>query len=188
MHVTEAIEGRRAYRALEPAEIPDETVDELARAAQITASCYNKQPWRFVFVRSPGMLEKMRATLNKGNEWAHKASMIAAVFAKKDDDCVVKEREYYLFDTGMAVSSMVLRATELELVAHPIAGYDPAAVSKTLGIPEGYMVITLVIFGRRSLDLSGLNENQAAGEPDRPPRRGLREIYSVDSYDPSLGE
>ena len=105
MDVKEAIQKRRAYRALGPVEITDEIITELASAAQLTASCFNNQPWRFVFVRSKEVLAKLHEGLNKGNDWVRNASMIIAAFAKKENDCIIKEREYYLFDLGMAVSA-----------------------------------------------------------------------------------
>ncbi|HNV48758.1 MAG TPA: nitroreductase family protein [Spirochaetota bacterium] len=183
MNVQEAIAKRRAYRALDPVEIPDETVRELAGAAQLMPSCFNNQPWRFVFARSPEALERMRRALNKGNEWAHHASTIVAAFARREHDCLIKEREYYLFDLGMAVSAMLLRATEMGLVAHPIAGYDPDEVRRALGIPDDCMVITLIIIGKKSDDLSALSEWQAAQEPQRPVRLPLETIYSIDRFD-----
>lgn len=187
MNVKEAIEKRRAYRSFEPVEITDEMIKELATAAQLTASCFNNQPWRFVFVRSKEQLLKMREALNKGNAWAYEDSMIIAVFGKKENDCMIKEREYWLFDIGMAVSAMILRATELGLVAHPIAGYLPEKACEILGIPQGNLLITLVNVGKKSDKLNPvLNEKQAEQETARPPRRKLEEIFSVDYYSAGL--
>lgn len=125
MDVKEAIRNRRAYRSLEQVEITEELVRDLAECAQLSASCFNNQPWRYVFVYEPGKLKEMHAALSPGNERARNASMIIVVFSKRDDDCVIRDREYYLFDTGMATAFLILRATELGLVAHPIAGYSP---------------------------------------------------------------
>lgn len=186
MDVKEAILKRRAYRALGPVEITDDMIQQLATAAQLTASCFNNQPWRFVFARSPQSLAKVRAGLNKGNEWAHRASVIIAAFARKEHDCLIKEREYYLFDLGMAVSALQLRATEMGLVAHPIAGYDPAAIRRALGIPDDCMVITLINVGKKSDDLSALTDWQASQEKERPPRLPLENIYSIDAFDEKL--
>ncbi|OGR67121.1 MAG: nitroreductase [Elusimicrobia bacterium GWC2_61_19] len=186
MDVKEAIEKRRSYRALGPVEITDGMVKELATAAQLTASCFNNQPWKFVFVRAKGSLEKVHGCLSKGNEWVKNASLIIAAFARKENDCVIKEREYYLFDLGMAVSAMQLRATELGLTAHPIAGFDNEKVRLALGIPEGNMVLTLVNVGKKTADLSGLTPQQAAMEPGRPPRLALENIFSMDAYDEKL--
>ena len=187
MDVKEAIEKRRAYRSLEPVEVTDGMIKELATAAQLTASCFNNQPWRFVFVRSKEQLLKMREALNKGNAWAFEDSMMIAVFGKKDKDCIIKEREYWLFDIGMAVSAMLLRATELGLVAHPIAGYSPEKAGEILGIPKDNMIITLINVGKQSDKVNPvLNEKQAEQERARPQRRKLTEIYSVDTYSPEL--
>ena len=82
MDVREAIETRRAYRALAPVEISDETVRDLAECAGLAASCFNNQPWRYVFVRDPEILEGMFETLSDGNAWARAASMIVAVISR----------------------------------------------------------------------------------------------------------
>ncbi len=187
MDVKEAIEKRRAYRAFAPAEIKPELMDELAAAARLMPSCFNNQPWKFVFARSPEALGKVHACLSKGNEWVKGASLIIAAFAGKDYDCVIKDREYYLFDLGIAVGSLLLRATELGLVAHPIAGFDNEAVRKALGIPEGNQVITLINVGAKGSDLSALTPYQSAQETGpRPERLALANIYSVDAYDERL--
>ena len=186
MDVRTAIEKRRAFRALERFDATDDIIAELAGAARLAASCFNNQPWRFVFVTGPDILERMHEALSRGNEWARKASMIIAAFGKKDDDCLIKEREYYLFDIGMAVSAMVLRATEMGLVAHPIAGYSPSRAKEILGIPEDRMLITLVIVGKKSENIEGLTDAQKIAEAERPARRDPAAIYSVDRYDPRL--
>lgn len=150
------------------------------------ASCFNNQPWRFVFARSPQALAKVHGGLNKGNEWVTKASLIIAAFAKRENDCLIKEREYYLFDLGMAVSALQLRATEMGLVAHPIAGFDPEAVKHALGIPADCMVITIINVGKKSGDLSLLSPWQVSQEAERPPRLPLEAIYSIDAYDEKM--
>jgi len=187
MDVKEAIEKRRAYRAFGPAEIPDGTIGELADAARLTASCFNNQPWKFVFVRSKGALAKVHACLSRNNDWVRNAPVIIAAFAGKENDCVLKEREYYLFDLGMAVSAMQLRATELGLVAHPIAGFDDEKVRLALGIPEGNLVMTLIVLGKRTADVSSLTPQQAEQEAGpRPPRLPPENIFSVDAYSEGL--
>lgn len=187
MDVKEALEKRRAYRALGPAPIDKALMDELAGAARLMPSCFNNQPWKFVFVKAPEALARVHACLAKGNDWPKTAPLIIAAFARKDYDCVIKEREYYLFDLGLAVAAITLRAAELGLVAHPIAGFDNEAVRAGLGIPEGNMVLTLVIVGKKTDDLSALSKFQADQETGpRPARLALENIYAVDKYDEAL--
>jgi nitroreductase len=177
MDVREAIETRRAYRSFERATSTEETARDLARHASLAPSCFNKQPWRYVFVYGHEMLEKLHGALAKGNEWAQAASMIVAVYSRKDLDCDVKGREYYLFDLGLSTAFLVLRATELGLVAHPIAGFDEGAAKEILGIGEEMRLITLVIVGTHSDEINDLlSEKQAEAEIERPERLPIGEL------------
>ena len=181
--VKEIIEKRHAYRALEKVKITRDLIDDLATSAQLSASCFNFQPWRFVFVYEKEMLEKVFGILKESNKWAHKASMIIAVFSKREFDCTPgKSREYYLFDTGMATAYMILRGTELGLVMHPIAGYSHSGIKKVLEIPEEMTAITLVIVGKHSTDVSYLTEKQIASEKKRPTRKNLDEFVYLNKY------
>ena len=187
MDVKDAIEKRRALRSLEPFEVTRELVEDLAGAAHLAPSCMNNQSWRFVFVYEPEQLERFKGTLSKGNSWALDSPLIATVFSKRDADCSLKgERDYFLFDTGMATAFLMLRATELDLIAHPIAGYDPDAVKEVLGIPEEFVAITLVVFGRLAPELSPrLAEWQVERETGGRQRRPLETVLHHNRYDPA---
>ncbi|MGD8979229.1 MAG: nitroreductase family protein [candidate division WOR-3 bacterium] len=183
MDVRDAIKERRAYRSLVPVEITDQIIEELAQSAQLFCSCFNNQPWRYVFVYDNGVLQKMHEALSAGNEWARAASMIIAVFTKPELDCLVKDRKYYLYDTGMATAAMILRATELGLVAHPIAGFSPKKTRQILNIPEEMEVITLIIVGKHSEEISPvLSEKQITAEKERPPRLPFSEFAYRNRY------
>jgi len=183
MDVKEAIQNRRAYRSLDTVEITQDLIKDLASHAQLSASCNNNQPWRFVFVYETEMLKKMHEALSKGNEWAQRASMIIVVLSKKEYDCIIGERLYHQFDTGMATAFLILRATELGLVAHPIAGYSPKKTREILGIPDDLEVITLVNVGKHASTIHPiLSEKQAAIEKKRPDRFPLEKFVFLNRY------
>ena len=183
MDVLHAIQNRRAFRALKPADVSHKLIEDLANCARLSPSCFNHQPWKFVFVQKPQRLEEMRRALSPGNEWAYDASMIIAVFSKKEDDCIIRDRFYYQFDCGLAAGFLILRAVELGLVAHPIAGFSPKKTREILGIPEEYKVITLIILGKKSEELgSNLSEKQAKVEQMRPERKKLAEFVHINTY------
>jgi nitroreductase len=142
LEVAEAVEVRRARRVLSDRSIEDDKVRTLLRAANLSASCFNNQPWRLVFCTSQESLGAVKAALAKGNAWATRAPLIVAVAAK-----------------------------ELGLIAHPIAGYDPAKVRAALGIPEEYIVIALVICAYPGTDDSLLSDKQKEAERQRPERK-----------------
>lgn len=184
MDVKDAIEKRRAYRSLQKTGINEEILTELGKAAQLTMSCFNNQPWRYVFVYDAHKLNRMQEALSSGNKWAQRASLIIAVTSRKDLDCTPANREYYAFDTGMATAFLVLRATELGLVAHPIAGYSPKKTRAILGIPEDMDVLTLVIVGKKDLQINELlSDKQAQSEKKRPERLPLDRIIYHNMFD-----
>ncbi len=171
MDVKKASEERRSLRSLESVEITRDMIDELAGAASLSPSCFNKQPWRFVFVRSREGLDRVFASLSRGNDWFKAASLVVGVFTAKELDCVVGRREYCQFDTGMAVGMMLLRATEMGLIAHPIAGFDEEAAAKALGVPGEAILVTIIAVGRKAQTLSPiLSPHQIEDESRRPPR------------------
>lgn len=183
MDVKLAIEKRRAYRSLSPVDISPELLQDLATAASLAPSCFNKQPWRFIAVYDKPVLAQLHTALAKGNEWVQDASLIIAVCSQKDLDCVIGSREYYLFDTGMATAFMLLRTTELNLVAHPIAGYRPRTVAEVLNIPEEMTVIALVAVGVHSSEISPrLSESQIEDEKVRPDRLPPEQFFFHNRY------
>ena len=183
MDVKSAIKNRRAFRSLEPIKITMDLLNDLAECAQLSASCFNNQPWKYIFVYESKMLLKMHEALSSGNEWAQKASMIIVVLGKKEDDCIIRDRIYYRFDIGMATEAIILRATELGLVAHPIAGYSPRKTREILGIPDDIDVITLVIVGKHSDKIdSVLSDKQVEAEKERPERTDIDDFVYINRY------
>jgi nitroreductase len=81
-------------------------------------------------------------------------------YSKPDFDCQrPDERDYYLFDLGMAVQNILLQATELDLVARPMAGFSPAKVRHAFGLDEEYKVMVGIAIGYEG-DVSTLDEKK----------------------------
>ncbi|MHA2288396.1 MAG: nitroreductase family protein [Promethearchaeota archaeon] len=180
MSVKDIIEKRRAFRSLDPIEITNELIEDLKEVVRIAPSCGNKQPWRFVFVYDEKVLSELFTALSEGNKWVQKASMIIAVFSKPENDCIIRERQYYLFDTGMATAFLILRATELGLVAHPIAGFKEFLAKEILSIPKDMRLITLVVIGKHSEKINPvLSDSMKLAEKQRPPRISIDEFISI---------
>ena len=183
MDVHAAIQARRATRSLAPTEITADLVHDLAEHARLAPSCSNSQPWRFVFVFDPAKLEAMKPVFSSGNQWCHAASLVVAVFSRKDDDGIIQDREYHQFDTGIAVAFMILRATELGLIAHPIAGYSPKKVREILGIPQDYQIITLINIGMKAAEINPtLSPEKIEAETIRPERLPFERFAFLNSY------
>ncbi len=181
MKFQEVVSRRRAYRALEPVQITEDMVRQLAETAAMAPSCFNNQPWRYVFVYGSQELQEVKKALARGNAWAQNASMIIGVYSKKELDCRIKGRDYYLFDTGMATAFLQLQATTMDLVAHPIAGFNEERAREAMGIDPDMRLITLVIVGRQASRPEDYLEGQdLEGELNRPPRKPWSEFAFID--------
>ncbi|HQO10017.1 MAG TPA: nitroreductase family protein [Clostridiales bacterium] len=182
MKVHLAIQKRRSYRGIESFDATDQLILELAKAASLAPSCFNNQPWKFIFARKKDILDKIKKTLSKGNEWALESPCIVTILSKKELDCVIKGKEYYLFDTGLGVGQMLLKATELGIVAHVIAGFSADEVKKVLEIPDEWNVIALIVLGKKS------RKKKTIGDEERPERLALKYVYSIDEFSKKLNK
>ncbi|MHA1194297.1 MAG: nitroreductase family protein [Promethearchaeota archaeon] len=183
MKVKEAIESRRSYRLLDPVKITNGIISDLGNSARLSPSCFNNQPWKYIFIYDELKLRELQEAISKKNKRVKRASLIIAVFSKQENDCNVGEREYYLFDTGMATAFLILRATELGLVAHLIAGFNEERAKEILKIPKNMRLITLVIIGKHSEEINeSMTDSQKSQERVRPQRKELSEFISIDNY------
>ena len=180
--INEHIEARRAKRALSTEPVSQEEVELLIQAAHLAPSCFNNQPWRFVVIDDPQTLQAVKETMPKGNYWTAPAPVIIAATSQRDLDCTLSDgRDYFLFGCGMAVGNLMIQATQLDLVAHPIAGYNPVGVKEILGIPEDYTLITLIIVGRPG-DASQLSDQHREIELGPRDRKPLSEVMARNRY------
>jgi len=181
--VLEPIKARRARRAISERPIGRETAERLLQAAHLAPSCANNQPWRLVAIDDPEALSAIKEGLTRGNYWAAPAPLIVAVASRVDLDCRIPDgREYFLFGCGLAAMNLMLQATAMGLVAHPIAGFRQTPVKEALAVPAEYTVIALVIVGHPSSDLSGLSDKHRDEETSPRVRRPLDEAVSWNRF------
>jgi nitroreductase len=178
VEVREAIQERRARRKFDTRPVEEEKTMLLMEAMRLAPSCNNNQPWKVVVANDRESLANIRAGLSRGNSYAKNAPLVFAVCARLEDDCHLSDgRDYFLFGCGLAVGEMMLQATELGLIAHAIAGYDPVMVKKNLNIPDDHVLITLVNIGYPGTDSSMLSEKQIEAETKRPERKPMGENF-----------
>jgi nitroreductase len=185
MEFDECVRQRRATRSLEKTEISGDMIQALGEAARLSPSCFNNQPWQYHFVFEPEPLARAIQTLSAGNQaWAKDASLIIAVLSHRDADCKIPDgRDYYQFDSGMSTAFILLKATELGLVAHPIAGYDPAKYKETFSIPDPLEVLALIVVGKKAKAINpALKDYQVTGEKERPARKEVREFAFLNEH------
>jgi nitroreductase len=142
------LNSRKATRAISEQKLDDRIIAQLQESTQLSASCFNNQPWRFLFLSEDAALEKGREALSPGNHWAKRAPLLVIGFSAPELDCQLPDgRQYFLFDLGMATQLLLLQATELDLVARPMAGFSPEVIRRNFDVPENLQPYVVVAIG-----------------------------------------
>jgi nitroreductase len=176
LNIMYEIDKRRAYRAFSGEKATGRQIERIMAAAHLAPSCFNKQPWRFILYKEPDDLERISSTIVEKNSWAKKAAFIVAAVTRDEDDCMLSDnRNYALFDTGLAVESMMLQAVHEGLYVHPMAGFKPEKVREISGVPEEYTVITVIAFGVPG-NIEGLSDELQKREAAPRQRKPLDEV------------
>lgn len=175
--VTEApvdglILNRWSPRAFSPEPVPGETLRTLFEAARWAPSCYNDQPWVFIYSASEDdRLKFLEILVDQNQVWAKNAPVLAFLFARRDFARTGKPNRWAVFDCGAAWMSLTIQARLMGLYTHGMAGYHRNMAYEVLGVPEKeYEVICAIAIGRYG-DPSGLPEDLRAMEKpnDRKP-------------------
>jgi nitroreductase len=181
--IIELLQKRKATRAISMEKLSEAIIDKLMNAAQLSASCFNNQPWRFLFLTEPSALEKGRKALSEGNSWAKTAPLLIAGFSKSDLDCQMRDgRKYYLFDLGMTSQLLLLQAIELNLVARPMAGFLPQIIKDEFVIPNEYEICVMIAVGYEG-DISKLSESLQKKSRAPRTRNPLSENFYLNKFE-----
>jgi nitroreductase len=150
--VSETLANRRSTRSFLEDAIEEDKLGLIMSAAQWSASATNTQPWRFILVRDKQEMERVATGLAPGNAaWSLRCPCYVVVCGRPEDSHYhMKEgKQFYLFELGLAVQSIVLQAHALGLVAHQMGNFTEDVVREVLDIPEEYKVAVVVALGYR---------------------------------------
>jgi nitroreductase len=178
--VLDLLRRRKATRAFDGRPVEAAKIGAILEAARLSASCANMQSWRFLVLTGddPDALEKGREALSGGNYWAKAAPVLIFGYSRPDLDCVLRDgRQYYQFDLGLAVQNILLQATELDLVARPMAGYSPQKVKQASGLPDEFEVLVAIAIGYEG-DVSTLSDKHQKMSHAPRQRKPLEEIVT----------
>ncbi len=145
--------------------LPEHQIQSLFEAARWAPSCYNEQPWVFVYAVSRQDRQRFATALVEKNRlWASRAPVLMFVLARRTFAGTGELNRHAAFDTGAAWMSLALQARRLGLYAHAMAGFDQEKAHEILDAPrEKFEVMAAIAVGRRG-DASHLPEDLAAKE------------------------
>lgn len=141
---------RWSPRAFKQDALPEHQIQALFEAARWAPSCFNEQPWLFVYPATARHHEIFLDLLvPKNRRWACKAPLLLFLLARRHFGQSGKENRHALFDTGAAWMSLALQARRLGLYAHAMAGFDLERSYQQLHVdPDKYTVVAAIAIGR----------------------------------------
>jgi nitroreductase len=142
MDAYELLLSLRAVRHFTGEPIPQPVIERILQAARWTGSAKNTQPWQFVVVRDPQMLQSLSAC---GAYASHLAGAALAVI-------VVTPPGYALFDAGRVTQSMMLAAWTSGVGSCIASFNEEARVRVLLDIPGAFVAHTAISFGYPQAD------------------------------------
>ena len=164
MDVYEAIEKRRTIRVFKQG-IPEEQLRKIILAGTKAASAANRQPWEFIIVDDPKIIDQIAEHKYQQNRRLPPSRYGKGTTQQDVEEKALKQKQAYqnasvvavcnkqgheqAVSVWMCIENMALAATAdgLGIVPSSLWGEHQEAVEKLLGIPEGYELTTVVVIG-----------------------------------------
>ena len=148
--IEEFIKNRWSPMVFSEKKINRETILSLFEAARWAPSCFNEQPWSFIFAEKENhqAFNEMLECLSEPNRvWAQSANLLILTVAKLHFDHNGKANRHALYDTGAATMNLVLQATAMGLYVHQMAGFSIEKARERYQIPDSHQPVSAVAIG-----------------------------------------
>ncbi len=148
MEFTKLVNNRisiRSYDKTRP--VPKDVLEKILRAGWIAPSAANRQPWKFVVVSSPEMLDKVRKCY--GRDWFQNAPHILIVKGNRKDAWIRKYDNYNSLETDLtiAMDHLILAAENEGVGTCWIEAYKPEILRESLNLKEDEEVFSISPLG-----------------------------------------
>lgn len=181
MKTLEAVSKRASLKTrLSAREIEQDKIAKILEAATLAPSARNTQPWRFVVVKGKEVVKNLvNRAFSEANLVVKEAPVVIIACARPADDIVRDGKDYYLFDVGLAVENMLLAATDLGLVTHPMTGVNEDELKRVLDIPQE---VRFVAATPLAYPAQGSYEEAAQERLSQRTRKSLKEVVYYNAW------
>ncbi|MBQ3376324.1 MAG: nitroreductase family protein [Erysipelotrichaceae bacterium] len=137
---------RTSVRQYTDEKVTDEQIEKLLKAAMAAPSAMNRQPWEFIVVQDPEMLQKLGSVTPYSTPVARSNCTIVTLA-----DTGNSTSNIYLHDLGAACENILLEAVHLGLgtvwMAVTPSKEREQAVRELLNIPENIVPFSMIAVG-----------------------------------------
>jgi len=148
MEYSELIRSRESIRNYDPGRpVPKEIMERILDAGRLAPSACNYQPWKFLVISSPEMLEKVKGCYRR--DWLKDAPNILVMIGLKNQAWNRSYDGYNSIETDVAIAmTHIILAAENEGVGTCwIAAYDPSLLNEVINPGAGEMIFGITPLG-----------------------------------------
>lgn len=180
MELQKVIDNRKSVRKFTDYYVSDKEIKEILQAGLRAPSWANTQVWEFIVVREREIIKEIVETYSETNP-ARKCSLASSalivICAKigisgyKQGKQSTKFNEWFMFDMGMCVQNMFLKAYDLGLGTVVVGYMDHDKCNELLHVPEEVDVVAVLPVGKPY-------------DPEKkgPPHKELKECVYLDRF------
>jgi nitroreductase len=170
MDVMGAIKKRVSVRSFLDKPVEEDKLKLIMEAARLAPSARNIQEWIFIVIKDKTMRQKLMQAA-KNQTFVGEAPVVIACCATSTDYKMTCGQLAHPKDLAVAITHMVLEATELGLGTCWVGAFYEDKVKEILGIPKEVCVVELLALGYAKL---GLKTEKI--------RKGLKEIVRYEHW------
>jgi nitroreductase len=181
--ILEIIQERWSPVAFSSSKVEEYKLKAMFEAAGYAPSCNNEQPWLFVYSThdEKEIFNDFLGFLAEGNKpWAKNAYALAISMARTKFSYNDKPNRFAFYDTGMAVTNLLLQAQTLDIFVHQMGGYSIEKVKEYFSLGDGIEPIAMMAIGYLG-DGSDLSPELLKRDEKRRPRKSVSEFVFKNS-------
>jgi nitroreductase len=148
MEFTDLIRTRESIRNYDPDRpVPKEILEKILDAGRVALSACNFQPWKFLVISSPEMLEKVRACYTR--DWFKDAPHILVPLGLRNQSWSRSYDGYNSIETDIAIAmTHIILAAENEGVGTCwVANYNPSLLKEAIKPGENELIFGISPLG-----------------------------------------
>lgn len=187
--VLEIIKERWSPYALSSDPAEEFKIKAMMEAAGHAPSCFNEQPWLFVYTtrEDEQVFSDYIGFLAEANQlWAKNAFALIISMARTKFTHNGKSNRFALYDTGMAVSNLILQAMAFDIYIHQMGGFSVERVREYFRLGDDVEPIAVMAAGFLD-DGANLTPELLKKDEKRRPRKQVNDYaFKNKLYNPAF--
>ncbi|MDR2938541.1 MAG: nitroreductase family protein [Prevotellaceae bacterium] len=156
MDFDKLVQRRQSVRGYTPQLVEKEKIEACLEAARLAPSACNAQPWHFVVVTDAALKNAIAdATASRTLNMNHftKQAPVHIVMVRESKNfnssvgSVLKEKNYAMYDIGIAAAHLCLQAADLGLGTCILGWFNEKKVRELIGVPRGKRIDLIITLG-----------------------------------------